>query len=107
MTSVSVRINQSELFPAVMSTLHKLCVHHADDNGGCNNSVSSVFVMVSENICTVCLENFHTEYGKCAATVPLFSETFNKQVSGHRIFQSENPFFIKAGSALDEVSIPL
>ena len=26
-TSVSVRISQSELFPAVMSTLHKFCVH--------------------------------------------------------------------------------
>ena len=27
------------------------------------------------------LEKFHTEYGKCAATVPLFAETFNKEVS--------------------------
>jgi len=35
--------------------------------------------MVSENICTICLENFHTEYGKCVATVPLFSETSNKE----------------------------
>ena len=39
------------------------------------------FVRVSENICTICLENFHTEYGKCVATVPLFAETFNKEVS--------------------------
>ena len=39
------------------------------------------FVRVSENICTICLENFHTEYGKCVTTVPLFAETFNKEVS--------------------------
>ena len=39
------------------------------------------FVRVSDNICIICLENFHTEYGKCVATVPLFSETFNKEVS--------------------------
>ena len=39
------------------------------------------FVRVSENICTICLENFHTEYGKCVATVPLFAETFSKEVS--------------------------
>ena len=39
------------------------------------------FVRVSENICTICLENFPTEYKKCAATVPLFAETFNKEVS--------------------------
>ena len=43
-----------------------------DDNG---------FVRVSENICTICLENFHKEYGKCVTTVPLFAETFNKEVS--------------------------
>ena len=39
------------------------------------------FVRVSENICTICLENFHTAYGKCVATVPLFAETFSKEVS--------------------------
>ena len=39
------------------------------------------FVRVSENICTICLENFHTEYGKCVATMPLFAETFNKELS--------------------------
>ena len=39
------------------------------------------FVRVSENICTICLEIFHTEYGKCVATVPLFAETFNREVS--------------------------
>ena len=39
------------------------------------------FVRVSENICTICLENFHTEYGKRIATVPLFAKTFNKEVS--------------------------
>ena len=39
------------------------------------------FVWVSMNICTICLENFHTEYGKCVAKVPLFAETFNKEVS--------------------------
>ena len=39
------------------------------------------FVRVSENICTICPENFHTEYGKCVASVPLFAETFNKEVS--------------------------
>ena len=37
--------------------------------------------MLSENICTICIENFHTEYGKCVATVLLFSETFNKEFS--------------------------
>jgi len=40
-----------------------------------------MFVMVSENICTICLENFHTEYGKCVATVLLFSETLHKECS--------------------------
>ena len=40
-----------------------------------------MFVIVSKNICTICLENSHTEYGKCVATVPLFAETFNKEVS--------------------------
>ena len=39
------------------------------------------FVRVSENIFTISLENFHTEYGKCVATVPLFAETFSKEVS--------------------------
>ena len=39
------------------------------------------FVRVSENICTIYLENFHTEYGKYVTTVPLFAETFNKEVS--------------------------
>ena len=39
------------------------------------------FVRVSENICTICLVNFHTGYGKCVAPVPLFAETFNKEVS--------------------------
>ena len=39
------------------------------------------FVRVSENICTIFLENFHTEYGKCVGPVPLFAETFNKKVS--------------------------
>ena len=39
------------------------------------------FVRVSENICTICLKNFHTEYGKCVATMPLFAETFNKEDS--------------------------
>ena len=39
------------------------------------------FVRVSENISTIFLENFHTEYGKCVGPVPLFAETFNKKVS--------------------------
>ena len=39
------------------------------------------FVRVSENICAICLENFHTEHEKCVATVLLFAETFNKEVS--------------------------
>ena len=43
--------------------------------------IPSRFVLVSENIHTICLKNFHTEYGKCVATVPLFSETLNKEVS--------------------------
>ena len=45
-------------------------------------AVAFNFVRVSENnICTICFENFHTEYGKCIATVPLPAETFNKEVS--------------------------
>ena len=39
------------------------------------------FVRVPENICTIYLENFHTACGKCVATVPLFAETFIKEVS--------------------------
>ena len=39
------------------------------------------FVRVSKNVCTICLENFHTEYGKCVAPVSLFAETFNKEAS--------------------------
>ena len=39
------------------------------------------FVRVSDNICTICLVDFHTEYRKCVAAVPLFAETFNKEVS--------------------------
>ena len=39
------------------------------------------FVPVSENIYTICPKNFHTEYGKCVVPVPLFAETFNKEVS--------------------------
>jgi len=38
-------------------------------------------VMVSENICTICLKNFHTEYGKCVATLLPFSEGSNKEFS--------------------------
>ena len=56
-----------------------LCINFTrikDDNGGCVN-----FVRVSENSCTICLENFHTEYGKRVATVLLFAETFNREVS--------------------------
>ena len=40
------------------------------------------FVRVFEDICTICPENFHTEYGKCVAPVLQFAETFNKEVSG-------------------------
>ena len=72
MTSVSVRISQSELFPAIMFTLRASKI---------TTAVVFNFVRVSENICTICLENFHTEYGKCVATVPLFAETLNKEVS--------------------------
>ena len=74
MTSVSVRISQSELFPAVMSTLHTL-------HKFCVSAVAFNFIRVSENICTIYLENFHTEYEKCIATVPLFAKTFHKEVS--------------------------
>ena len=38
-----------------------------------NNPVSSVFVMVPENVCTICLKKFHTGYGKSITTAPLFS----------------------------------
>ena len=37
--------------------------------------------MVSENLRTICLEKFHTECGKYVATVPLFSETCDKEFS--------------------------
>ena len=37
--------------------------------------------MVSKNICTICFENFHTVYGRCVSTVPLFSESFEKEFS--------------------------
>ena len=40
-----------------------------------------MFVMVSENTSTVCLENCHTEYGKCVATVPLFPGASNEEFS--------------------------
>ena len=49
------------------------------------------FVRVSENICTICLEIFHTEYGKCVATVPLFAETFNREFSN---VLCENPIIL-------------
>ena len=40
------------------------------------------FVRVSENICTICLENFHPEYAtEYVAAVPLFAKTFNKENS--------------------------
>ena len=51
------------------------------------------FVRVSENILVICLENFHTEYGKCVATVPLFSETFNKEV--HNVFCEEPSILVE------------
>ena len=79
MTNVSVRFNLSESFPAVMSTLHTSQITTAVVQA--NNPVSSVFVLVSENICTICLENFHTEYGECVATVPLFCETSDREFS--------------------------
>ena len=71
MTSVSVRINQSESFPAVMFTLHVLQITTVGIQA--DNPVSSVFVIVSENKVTICFGNFHTEYGKSVATVTLFS----------------------------------
>ena len=40
-----------------------------------------MFVIVSKNICTICLEHFHTEYGKCVATVLLFFEASKKEFS--------------------------
>ena len=49
------------------------------------------FVRVSKNICTICLEDFHTKYGTCVATVPLFAETFNKEVSN---VLSEKPIIL-------------
>ena len=49
------------------------------------------FVRVSENICTIYFENFHSECGKCVATVPLFAETFNKEVSN---VLSEKPIIL-------------
>ena len=59
-----------------MSTLHKFL-----RASKMTTAVAFNFVRVSENIRTICLENFHTEYGKRVATVPLFAETFNKEVS--------------------------
>ena len=56
-----------------MFTLHVLQITTAGIQA--DNPVSSVFVMVSENISTICFGNFHTEYGKSVATVTLFSKT--------------------------------
>ena len=56
---------------STLHTLHKFCVPAVVIN----------FVRVSENICTIYLKNFHTEYGKCIATVLLFAKIFNKEVS--------------------------
>ena len=42
------------------------------------NPVSSLFLMVSENICTFCPEHFHTEYGKCVTTVRCFLKLLTK-----------------------------
>ena len=79
MTSVSVRFNQSESISVVMSTLHASQITTAVVQA--NNPVSVVFFMVSKNVFTICLKNSHTEYGKCVATVPLFSETSDKEFS--------------------------
>ena len=62
-----------------MSTLHASQITTAVVQA--NNPVSAVFFMVSKNICTFCLENSHTEYGECVATVPLFSETSDEEFS--------------------------
>ena len=67
-----------------------LCINFAcikDENGGCFN-----FLRVSENSCTICLENFHTQYGKRIATVLLFAETFNREVSN---VLHEKPIFVE------------
>ena len=40
-----------------------------------------MFVVVSKNICTICLKHFHTEHRKCVATVLLFSEASKKEFS--------------------------
>ena len=37
--------------------------------------------MFPRTFAEVCLENCHTEYGKCVATVPLFSDTSNEEFS--------------------------
>ena len=68
-------ISQSELFPAVMSTLHKFCMQRR----------TRWLFLISFGFprilfCTICLKNFHTS-GKCVTTVPLFAETFKKEVS--------------------------
>ena len=48
--------------------------------------------MVSDNICTICLKTFHTEYGKCVVTVPLFPEASNKEFSN--VFLCEKPVIL-------------
>ena len=74
-TSVSVRISQSELFPAVMSTLHKFCMHQRWQRR--LFLISFGFPRIFAQFTS----KMFTEYGKCVATVPLFAETFNIEVS--------------------------
>ena len=67
MTGVGVRMSQSELFPAVMSTLHKFCVH-----GGC--CFPRIFAQFASKSFTQSTESVSPQY-RC------FAETFNKEVS--------------------------
>ena len=55
--------------------------------------METIFGMVSEDVCTICLNNFQREYGKCVNTIPLFSETSSKEFSNH-----SNVFFLNIPS---------
>ena len=59
-----------------------LCMHHESQRLTAviqaNSPVSSASVMVSENVCSVCFEHFHTECRKCFATVRCFLKLLTK-----------------------------
>lgn len=66
--------------PAVMYTLHASQITTAVIQA--NNPVLSVFLWFPRILAQFASKiNFHTEYAKCVATVPPFSETSGKEFS--------------------------